>query len=170
MALPRTTKLLLLGGVGLGLVGLLVFNLRESRTIVVRATPVVTHVQPSATVVSALINPRYTGQNANGSWEVTAQTANQQATGTQRGANEGEVSLTQITAQWQPKAAPALALQAPAASFSPSTSILILPQGLSAHGVTGGYQVILSATTATANLQRNDLRLGGGVSVTLIPR
>jgi len=172
MALSRTIKLTLLGGAAVGLLALLTLNIQESRTIVVKATPIAATV--SATVVGQLANPRYTGQNARGGWEVTAATAIQQAstnqTNPQTGSQTGSVSLTQVAARWEPENAPALALQAPLATFIPSTSILELPRGVAATGVTGPYQTLLTAAKAKADLNQSQLRLSGGVSVTLTPR
>jgi hypothetical protein len=170
MAIQRSTKLILLGGAAVALLITLGLSIQESRTIVVSATPNPVPTAASAIVAGQLASPRYTGQNAQGLWEVTAATATQRASGTQSGAQTGSISLTDVAARWEPEHAPPLALQAPLASFTPSDSQLSLPQGVAATGATGPYQILLTATAAHASLPRSQLRLSGGVSVTLTPR
>ncbi|MCA3243908.1 MAG: hypothetical protein INF43_01200 [Alphaproteobacteria bacterium] len=170
MALRRSTKLILLGGAAVALLITLGLSVQESRTIVVSAKPTTVPSATSATVVGQLANPRYTGQNAQGLWQVTAANATQQATGSHSGAHTGGISLTDVAARWEPEQAPPLALQAPLASFTPSDSRLILPQGVAATGSTGPYHILLTAAAAQASLPESQLRLSGGVSVTLTPR
>lgn len=127
MAIQRSTKLILLGGAAVALLITLGLSIQESRTIVVSATPNPVPTAASAIVAGQLASPRYTGQNAQGLWEVTAATATQRASGTQSGAQTGSISLTDVAARWEPEHAPPLALQAPLASFTPSDSQLSLP-------------------------------------------
>jgi hypothetical protein len=159
------------------MVGVLLLSIRESQTIVVAAAPALpgqTVGPVSASVVSELIAPRYTGRNAQGGWELTAAQASQLAAGATQGqAVEGlggEVSLSQVAARWEPDAAPALALQAASARYTPSLTELALPQGVAATGVAGGYNIQLYAKQGAANLAATTLSLTGGVSATLTPR
>jgi hypothetical protein len=159
------------------MVGVLVISIRESQTIVVAATPAVpgqAAAPISASVVSELVAPRYTGRNAQGGWELIAAQASQLAAGATQGQGVeglgGEVSLSQVAARWEPDTAPALALQAPTARYTPSLTELALPQGVAATGVAGGYNIQLYAKQGAANLSATTLNLTGGVSATLTPR
>ncbi len=174
MAFSRTGKLVLLGLSAATMLAVLLLNIQESQTIVVSAGQKAPALQAvSATVASTLQAPRYTGRTDQGTWELTAASARQLVEANSvmpNDAQQGEISLTTIAARWEPDDAPVLALQAQAAMFTPSTSLLVLPQGVAATGAIGAYQVMLVAQQGTANLASSTLNLTGGVSATLLPR
>lgn len=184
MELSRRLKLTLLALAALGLVGLLMLNIGESRTIVVSAKPVGDITPSATTLVGVLQAPRYTGQSLDGSaWELTADAATQEAAHqgapTPKGQNRngqshkglsGSISLTTVQAFWKPTKGEPLALYAQSALYAPEATELTLGKGLKAVGVMGGYGLTLKAAQAQANLTSATLVLRGGVSAHLEPR
>ena len=191
MARKRTSRLILLGAAALGLAGILALSLRTPRTIIVQPAAPANLTGPAQTapslttalagnVVGNLLNPRYTGRTATGGmWEITASQASQYATQQEGGrmattpdpTRQGTVSLTTLTATWQPDdKTPPLKLNAPSAIYQPGHNLLRLPAGVQAQGEGGGLYVVLKAAQGKAFLASQTLHLGGGVSATLRPR
>lgn len=173
MALSRPAKLVVLATMAATLIGLLAYNITESRTIVVAAQGGPSTPTPSGTVVGVLQAPRYSGRATNGTqWNLSAQSASQMASGSQAEARNaiGQISLTTLVATLEKPHQPPLALMAPQAQYSPNTTRLVLPQGLGVSGTLGGYALNLQSQEASAELSSSQIHLTGGVSATLWPR
>jgi hypothetical protein len=175
MVFSRPTKLVVLAIAAIALLGLLVLSVRESRTIVVSATPspnLSLTTPASGTLVGALVAPSYSGRSPDGTvWQLNAARADQLASGNSATHGvSGEINLTAITASFQQANQAPLTLASPFARYQPQATHLQLPQGVTLSGTLAGYKVAMQAAWAQAVLNSTTLNLAGGVSATLWPR